>query len=73
MKKLGFAALLMLASCATAAAPWKAPDGRAGFLVSCNDPWDTVATCYDRARAACKGNYEITTTHVGGMGVTCST
>ena len=35
--------------------PFTAPDGRAGYMLQCN----SMAACYNDARAACKGDYEV--------------
>lgn len=32
-----------------------APDGRPGYLLECN----AMSACYNDARAACKGNYDV--------------
>jgi hypothetical protein len=35
--------------------PFTAPDGRAGYMLTCG----SMAACYNDARAACKGDYEV--------------
>ena len=57
--------LLALGGCSTiewvfsgpAPEPFTAPDGRAGFMLRCQ----SMPECYNDARAACKGNYDVLT------------
>ena len=36
-----------------------APDGRKGFAVTCSAKSETLATCHEKARALCQGDYEV--------------
>ena len=50
--------LLALSGCSTlgpALTPFTAPDGRAGFMLRC----ESMPECYNNARTACQGNYDI--------------
>jgi len=50
--------LLALSGCSTtepALVSFTAPDGRAGFMLRCA----SMPECYNNARTACVGNYEI--------------
>lgn len=57
MRQLIVGLALVTASCALPPEPFTAPDGRQGFLLTCENG---MAACYEDARAACKGrNYEV--------------
>lgn len=63
MKRLLLIGLLALGGCATvewvfsgpAPKAFTAPDGRAGYMLRCQ----SMPECYNDARAACKGNYDV--------------
>ena len=54
-----FLSLFMLSGCAAGVKPMTTPDGKPGFLISCDGSVDNWATCYNAAIAACKGPYTI--------------
>jgi hypothetical protein len=60
MKSLTIAcAFLLLTGCAAGVKPMTTPDGKPGFLISCDGSADDWTTCYSAATAACKGAYNV--------------
>ncbi|MES2363970.1 MAG: hypothetical protein V4646_19525 [Pseudomonadota bacterium] len=46
---------IALLGCAAAVKPMTTPDGKQGFLISCDGSGDDWATCYNAANQACGG------------------
>ena len=62
MIKTGFAiivAILSLTGCAAIVKPITTPDGKQGFLLSCDGSADDWGSCYEAATKACNGKYTI--------------
>ena len=62
MNKIRFAiifAALSLAGCAAVVKPMTTPDGKKGFLVSCDGSADDWTSCYAAATKSCNGKYKI--------------
>lgn len=62
MTKTGFAiivAILSLTGCAAVVKPMTTPDGKQGFLLSCDGSADDWSSCYEAATKACNGKYTI--------------
>ncbi|MGX0136310.1 hypothetical protein [Cupriavidus metallidurans] len=51
--------LLALAGCAASVEPMTTPDGKQGFVVSCDGSADSWGSCYKAATKACGGRYEV--------------
>lgn len=58
MKRLLVLAALAAGSCATAK-PYTTSDGRTAYLVKCNGERMDITACYEKAREACSGDYDI--------------
>lgn len=61
MKKISttvLAAWLMI-GCAAGVKPITTPDGKRGFVVTCDGSADEWSTCYSAATSACSGKYSI--------------
>ena len=71
--KLGFVLLAALAvSSSSSLRPITTPDGRAGFLVTCDRNYQSIADCRDDARKACNGgNYEELTRRETYLEIAC--
>lgn len=52
-------AALSLAGCAAVVKPMTTPDGKQGFLLSCDGSADDWSSCYEAATKACNGQYKI--------------
>ena len=59
MKSALLLAVLALAGCAAVVKPMTTPEGKAGFLVSCDGSADDWTSCYAAATKACNGKYNI--------------
>jgi len=60
MRKLAFVGLFMLGSCAIGAPivdSFVTPDGKSASLIRCGGMLMTIATCHEKARALCGGDY----------------
>lgn len=67
MRKLAFVGLFMLGSCSlgpyglngldNSVQSFVTPDGKSASLIHCGGPDLTIATCQERARALCGGDY----------------
>ena len=53
------AAVLGLSGCAAVVKPMTTPDGKQGFLVSCDGSADNWSSCYEAATKACQGKYNV--------------
>ena len=72
MKKLAFAAALMLVGCSSIRTITM-PDGRAGYQVTCDRNYQSIADCRDDAREACNGgNYEEITRRETYLEIVCT-
>ena len=49
----------VLCSCAASVKPMTTPNGKEGFLISCDGYADDWTTCYEAATKSCKGKYQI--------------
>lgn len=61
MKNISIAVLTawMTAACAAGVKPITTPDGKRGFVVTCDGSADDWSTCYNAATSACSGKYNI--------------
>jgi hypothetical protein len=60
MKKMNAALIaLILTGCAAGVKPITTPDGKRGFVVTCDGSADDWSTCYQAATKACNGKYGI--------------
>ena len=59
MKKIFFVLALLLSGCAAVVKPMTTPDGKQGFLISCDGSADDWSSCYEAATKACNGPYNI--------------
>lgn len=57
MKWIVVFSALVVASC-TSTREIVMPDGRSGFLITCDRNFQSIADCRNDARKACGGNYE---------------
>jgi len=60
MRKLAFVGLFMLGSCAIGAPmvnSFVTPDGKSASLIRCGGMLATIATCHEKARELCGGDY----------------
>jgi len=48
-----------LGGCAATVKPMTTPDGKQGFLVSCDGSADSWASCYEAAAKACQSKYNV--------------
>jgi len=51
--------LLVLTGCAAGVKPITTPEGKQGFVVTCDGSADDWSTCYQAATKACGGKYGI--------------
>lgn len=62
MKKIAITLSLVaisLLGCAASVKPMMTPDGKQGFLITCDGSADDWATCYQAATKACNGKYRV--------------
>lgn len=50
---------LLLAGCSSAPQEFVGPDGRAAFVVACDDWGEAMPVCYTKAREKCGGNFDV--------------
>lgn len=62
--------MTLLTGCAAVvtAEPFKAPDGRAAYLIDCNDNIHSMAQCYDEANRVCPAGYDLLSRNEVGEG-----
>lgn len=53
------ASAVLLAGCAAVVKPMTTPDGKAGFLISCDGAADDWTSCYEAATKSCGGRYQV--------------
>lgn len=59
-RTIGIFCIVLLAGCSATVEPMTTPDGRKGFLVSCDGSADNWTSCYKAATAACpSGRYGV--------------
>lgn len=71
MKRLVVLSVLALASCASSQ-EITMPDGRSGYIVTCNRNYQSLADCRNEARRICAGNYEEVTKKSTYLEIVCS-
>lgn len=59
LKPILLAASFALGGCAATVKPMTTPDGKEGFLVSCDGSADDWSSCYEAAAKACQGKYTL--------------
>lgn len=59
MRVLVIGACLLASGCASAPESFPMPDGRTGYVVSCDGKWTSWAACFEAAAKTCGGKYEI--------------
>lgn len=52
-------ACIVISGCAAIVKPMTTPDGKQGFLVSCDGAADDWSSCYEAATKACQGPYKL--------------
>lgn len=53
------AAAWLMMGCAAGVKPITTPDGKRGFVVTCDGSADDWSTCYNAATSACSGKYNV--------------
>lgn len=58
-KSIFLLSIFVLSGCAAGVKPITTPDGKRGFVVTCDGSADDWSTCYNAASNACGGKYGI--------------